>query len=204
MVVLTLKTVVVCFLTTFFIGGLSYDISDSNTFQPEYIQIPEQVNLNNPTIIELVGTDGPIQLDLLATYSIQATVKSIEDYSEDLSSQISPRDFVLAWGDINNPSIDKYVTYSQKDRWYFFTVNLQAPVDIDYIDLYSANTHIIPATPIIDTMIKDVKVNDIISMKGYLVNVTFINGYWSSSLIREDTGDGSCEIMYVTNITILN
>jgi len=35
-------------------------------------------------------------------------------------------------------------------------------------------------------------------MRGYLVNVTGPNGFnWNTSLRRDDTGNGACELFYV-------
>ena len=36
-----------------------------------------------------------------------------------------------------------------------------------------------------------------------LVNVNFDNGTWKSSLTRIDTGNGACEIMYVTEVELI-
>ena len=37
-------------------------------------------------------------------------------------------------------------------------------------------------------------------LHGYLVNVNFKDGPWKSSLSRSDTGNGACEITYVTSV----
>jgi len=169
---------------------------------PTYINPPEQVNLQDTQTITIEANDGPVDLQLLATYKIDAAVKSVESYTSDFTSQISPRDFALAWADINNPSFNRHISYSQKDRWYYFTVKGGSNIDIDYVDMHSANTHIIPASENIQELVNQVTVNDYITMEGYLVNAIFDNSSWSSSTVREDTGDGSCEILYVTNIII--
>jgi len=51
--------------------------------------------------------------------------------------------------------------------------------------------------------IKNLNVNDHIKLIGYLVKVNFDNGTWESSLTRTDTGNGACEIMYVTDVEVL-
>ncbi len=45
---------------------------------------------------------------------------------------------------------------------------------------------------------------DYITLKGYLVNVKFPDYDWKSSLARNDTGNGACEIMYVESVTKLD
>lgn len=199
---MSLKVLMYLIVTTQLATFIGYDFVDSMIVKHEFIQEPIQENIPYEYMISINGKEGSVDLELLATYEIVAQVKSIKDYSDDFTSQISPRDFALAWGDVNMPSIDNYVHYRQNERWYYFTVSSKAPVSAEYVDYYSANTHIIPANPTILETVRSVQTNDRITMKGYLVNAYFKNGYWQSSLTRSDTGDGSCEIMYVTDIVI--
>jgi hypothetical protein len=38
-------------------------------------------------------------------------------------------------------------------------------------------------------------------LEGYLVNITGANGWhWNSSMSRDDTGGGSCEVLYLTRV----
>jgi hypothetical protein len=188
-------------VVTIFIA-VTYELSSNDFTGPDYIPPPVQTNLQQAETIVIEGDEGPVTLELLATYDINAAVKSTINFTSDFSSQISPRDLALAWADINQQKYDRYISYSQKDRWYYFTVRGSSNVDIDYVDLNSANTHIIPANQDIESTLMEVKTDDYITMKGYLVNAVFSNGSWKTSLVREDTGDGSCEIMYVTDIVI--
>lgn len=184
------------------LGYSSYEVIYSHFTYPQFIDIPTQHNLDTPEWMTIDGTNGAVDLEIMAHYEVSAVVKSVRDYTLDYTAQISPRDFALAWGDLNNRSIDRYVKYRQRNRWYFFSVNTSAPVDITYVDEYSANTHLIPANKTIKATMKDVLPGDYVTMTGYLVNAYFDKGYWKSSLTRDDTGNGSCEIMYVTSITI--
>ncbi|MFA6911255.1 MAG: hypothetical protein WCQ59_09065, partial [Candidatus Cloacimonadaceae bacterium] len=54
-----------------------------------------------------------------------------------------------------------------------------------------------------------VKKKDQVLIDGFLVNVISTDrknriGNWTSSLTREDTGNGACEIIYVTRLRINN
>jgi len=199
---MSVKNILYLSIVVLITSTVTYEVTSNDFSGPSYMAPPSQQNLDTIDTITLEGIDGPIDLQLLATYTVSAAVKSTEDYSTDFTSQISPRDLVLAWADLNKPYIDRFVSYSQKDRWYFFTVKGGSNVDIDYVDLNSANTHIIPANPEVYALVKEVTINDYVTLEGYLVNAIFVNGSWSTSLVREDTGDGSCEILYLTDITI--
>ena len=49
--------------------------------------------------------------------------------------------------------------------------------------------------------LKKVKAGQVITIKGQLVEAKKAKGWvWRSSLIREYTGNGACELMYVTEL----
>jgi hypothetical protein len=167
---------------------------------PDAISGPVQSESGQPTVYGYQGRQGVYQLEFLADYQISAAVKSRQTYNGDYPSQVSPLDLVLAWGDLNQSEIDRHIRYSQSGRWYFFQFDKDAPVSQAYIQAHSANVHMIPANDRIASLLKRIRVNDYVELRGYLVRVLFENGPWTSSLTREDAGDGSCEIMYVTSI----
>lgn len=152
------------------------------------------------THIDLEGNQIP--LTLIAAYEGSFGVKGVEKYSSDNAARVSPRDFILAWGELLQEDVDKEINYSQSNRWYYFNYSKDSLVTGDYISKHSANTHIIPADTSLLKSLKKVKKNDYISLKGYLAIVHFDNGDWGSSTTRNDTGDGACEIFYVTEIII--
>ena len=77
------------------------------------------------------------------------------------------------------------------------------------VNTCSSNNHLIPANDVIKREIKKIKRGDYVEIKGYLVDINGSNSgdgsfYWNSSKSREDTGDGSCEVIYVTDIEWLD
>ena len=169
---------------------------------PDTIEPPEQVNLMPTESISVEGRSGPVKLELLAEYRITAAVKSRKNYQTDAASRISPTDLVLAWGTLNQAEVDRHIRYRQSGRWYYFQYAADCPVSQSYIQQHSANVHIIPADRAAAAAIKRVRKNDTVELEGYLVTALFEQGRWTSSLTRQDSGNGSCEIMYVTRVTI--
>ena len=56
-------------------------------------------------------------------------------------------------------------------------------------------------------MLRKVEIEDLlrrgefVAMRGYLVNVGGPDGfYWNTSLRRDDTGNGACEVFYVESV----
>ena len=61
----------------------------------------------------------------------------------------------------------------------------------------------VPANDWVRDRLDDVRVGDLVQARGYLVDVDRDDGfYWRTSLRRDDTGGGSCEIFYVEQIHI--
>ncbi len=169
---------------------------------PLDLPAPEQIHLPKPEEIILSGKNGPIKIEAIAKYQVQAGVRSRKNYKSDYSAKVSPMDLVLAWGTLNQPKINTSIKYRQTGRWYYYNLKSDAPVSLGYVGLHSANTHIIPADDRVMRLLKRVKTNSYVELEGYLVNVHFAGGPWRTSLTREDSGSGACEIFYVTRAKI--
>lgn len=169
---------------------------------PDFIEGPVQSQLSEPEHIIFDGRNGPVTINFLAEYQIAAAIKSRQDYETDIPSQVSPTDLALAWGYLNQDEIDSHIRYSQSNRWYYFRYDAESSVTKSYIQEHSANVHIIPADAHVAAQIRKIRVNDFVELDGYLVEVIFASGSWRSSLTRFDTGDGSCEVLYVTSINL--
>lgn len=144
-----------------------------------------------------------------ASYKIAGRVVSRRHYHMDWHSKLSPVDLAMSWGPMASKEIDKYVSYKHTDRYYHYSYSGDFPLEPSVILRHTANEHLIPANNRIEKTIRSIKVDEVVELEGYLVN---IEGYdqeheimvMKSSLTREDTGPGACEIMYVTKVRIGN
>lgn len=142
-----------------------------------------------------------------AEYEIQARLALKTKYN-DRDSGIAQCDLALVWGEIAQANNFHVVTYSQSNRWYYFTTHNIQRFSVQYVGQHSCNLHAIASTQEIQKKIDSLNKYDIVQLKGYLVNVTWKdknnqNFYWNSSLRRDDLGDGACELMYITDIHII-
>ena len=63
--------------------------------------------------------------------------------------------------------------------------------------------HIVPSNDYVKHLLTKVRAGQIVHIKGQLIEAKKSNGWhWRSSLSREDTGNGACELMYVTELTV--
>lgn len=164
---------------------------------------PVQTGLEGGQVINILGDEGYVSLTLLAGYDIEAVVKSTNRL-RDYPAQVSRYDFALAWGDLNRADIDATISYSQGIRHYTYRWSPQTPVSPAYIGSHSANVHIIHSDREILRKVRGIHRGDHIRLQGYLVQVNFPHGPWRSSLTRTDSGNGACEIMYVTEVQLLD
>lgn len=139
-----------------------------------------------------------------AAYHVSALVVSAKSYSSEWNAILSPTDLALVWGDLLSSESYKLVSWSQSGRWYWFQYDGDFEHDNDYIIHNSANTHILPANENLAEAVEDVEPGDLVELNGFLVNVDGTRRrekvWWHSSLTRDDTGDGSCEVLWLTSM----
>jgi hypothetical protein len=159
---------------------------------------------DEPIIREI--KNGHFTITPVAEYKISGVVVSKETYSSEWEGKISPVDLAVVWGKLAEPEYDRYITYSQSNRWYFYKYKQESPFDNSYIISHSANNHIIPANENIHEAVKTIGRKDKVVLEGFLVDIkgnykgqTVI---WNTSLSRTDTGNGSCELFYVSKVRI--
>jgi len=169
---------------------------------------PIQIPLKNVEPMTMEGKDYSFTISPLTSYKISATVAGKKFYSSGWQAKVSPVDLALAWGKLAEPEYDTYITYSQSDRWYFYEYKHGSPFTNPYVINHSSNNHVIPAADNILSAIKTIKKKERITLEGYLVHVhgRYQGGpfWWRSSQTRSDTGNGSCEVFYVTKIRVGN
>jgi hypothetical protein len=141
------------------------------------------------------------QFKLLAKYSVTAAIIGRERYRMDDGASFAPVDFALGWGRMSDPRVYQALEISQGGRWYVFRYENQPPIPKHEIQVSSANTHIIPANRHVAARLAKLKTHQVVTLKGYLVEVRSAAGItYRSSLSREDTGAGSCEVLLVLEV----
>jgi hypothetical protein len=134
----------------------------------------------------------------LAEFEIRARVLSVERYRWDQGAKLCSVDLALGWGRMSDSVVLDRITITQSDRWYHWRTASFPPIPMDEISSHSANMHMIPATPGIERILTNIRVGQIVNLKGKLVRVEGPGGFrWNSSTTRTDTGDGSCELVWV-------
>ncbi len=138
----------------------------------------------------------------LARFSLSARVLGVENYHVDRESDLAPVDFALGWGSMSDSAVLSKLKISQGGRYYQWRTD-EFPIPRREIEVNSANMHLIPATPAIETQLKRARTGSIVQLSGYLVEARAGDGWrWMSSLTREDIGAGACELIWVEQIEL--
>lgn len=166
----------------------------------------------------LAGEDGTIQSDTpsemapfpltnatakpLAGFSVAARVLSREDYTDGREADFSPVDLALGWGPMRDDAVLSQLDISQSGRFYRYRWSGQPPIAPGEIVRSSANMHLVPANEAVADALDAVDAGDHVRIDGWLVQIDANDGWrWRSSLTREDSGAGACELIYVCGVS---
>lgn len=166
----------------------------------------------------VIAPDDPVQTNLeapqpaiafhgatlrpLARFGLTARVLSRDDYRFDAESDLSPTDLAFGWGRMSDTAVLRHIDISQSGRFYYWRTRA-FPIPEREIETHSANMHMLPANRLVAYELKRVRVGDVVTLEGFLVEADKPGGWrWRSSLTRDDTGDGACEVVYVQDISI--
>ena len=126
-----------------------------------------------------------------------------EDRSRRLYVQ-APAARVLPDSEGHRPALDAVLArldISQGGRWYRYRWRDAPPIPLAEIVRSSANMHLIPADDAVAAALRRIERGQRVRIDGWLVEVNANDGWrWRSSLTREDSGGGACELVYVCSI----
>jgi hypothetical protein len=142
------------------------------------------------------------QLTPLASFEFDARLISVAWYS-DQDSRYSPADLGIGWGKMSDSANIDALDWSHSARFLSYRWSTQPPIPAQEIIPLMANVHVIPANAAVLTKIGKLKYGQRIRGTGKLVEVAASGGYrWRSSMSRNDTGKGACEVMYLETLEV--
>jgi hypothetical protein len=140
-----------------------------------------------------------------ARYEITARVLRKEIYRVDDGADLAPVDLGLGWGAMSDTRVVDQLEFSQMGRFFYWKPKDWSafPLSPSQTISYAAQVHAIPADADIERKLRKLRPGQIVHLSGYLVDVRGPGGFtWNTSLRRDDTGDGACEIMWIAQLTV--
>ena len=182
-----------------FEGSLPKTLLSENT-KKDATQQPKQ-NEDISLLPNKIWTRGETKLEMRATYQIDAVIKSKKGYQKGELAEVVPYDLALAWGIMAENKNWEGVEITQENRFCYWSYRNRIRVSNDEIIKNSANVHLIPRNRAIYKKIKNLSINETVRITGYLIDIDLNDGRQiKTSLTREDSGAGSCEIIWVEDI----
>ena len=169
------------------------------------IRHPTGVLVQNPPVqkpasaVSLPSVDG-WHLSAVAEYRLRARVLGTKRYHSGFGSDLVPIDVAVGWGRMSDQAVLDQFKLSMSNRFFFYQWDEAPAIPPEEIMRSAANNHVIAANDAVRKTIRSLVPGHIVTMTGYLVNATGPGGEaWNSSLRRDDTGNGACEVFYVTD-----
>ena len=142
----------------------------------------------------------------LYNFDITAKVLSKKKYQGDsdfVANEVMPYDLALGWNVMSDEEVVSKIDIEQRNRWYFWETK-NSPVPLNLISNSSANMHIVTDSEETIETLENIKVGQIIRIKGKLIKLIKSGTSYSvtSSTTRKDSGNGGCEVLYTKDIEI--
>jgi hypothetical protein len=178
-----------------------------NWFSNRPLHPPDgELAVSDPSQTEAPGAEkvqvGRWTLTVRANYLITARILARERYHFDTLSDLVPEDLALGWGPMSDNRVLRSLDIYQANRFYFWRASARSAIDKDSIITHSANTHVIPQNPLIARQLSRLRPGQVVTLAGELVDGVRDDGVWiKTSLTRNDTGAGACEVLLVSDVT---
>jgi hypothetical protein len=172
--------------------------------EPDGIVVPGE-----PLQVDVVDGEtrrsGRWTLKVRAHYEVTARILGLERYHFDALAGLVPEDLALGWGPMSDNRILRSMNISQSNRFYFWRAGADVPISRDAIIAHSANTHVIPENVLVARQLSHLRRGAVVKLTGDLVDGVRDDGASiKTSLVRTDTGAGSCEIMLVREVAVVH
>jgi hypothetical protein len=173
----------------------------------ELAHAPGVVAAEEPEQDELASVDG-LERDgfrLVPRADFSATVRILhrEDYSMGPLAKLVPTDFAVGWGPMSDSQVLSAIEISQGNRFYYWRTETW-PVSRRDIETHSANWHVIPEDDTVRAVLAQLRTGSVVELRGRLVDIEGREGGMRTSLRRDDTGAGACEILLATSARLMD
>jgi len=165
----------------------------------------------------VLAAENPVQRDLDSATGIQrgefvlrpraefsATVRILhrEDYTFGPLAELVPTDFAVGWGRMSDSSVLADIEVSQGNRFYFWRTD-NWPIPREEIEQHSANWHLIPENRGVSEVLGGLRAGSVVELRGRLVDIEGREGGMRTSMTRDDTGAGACEILLADSALVV-
>jgi hypothetical protein len=165
---------------------------------------PRQSALTGDPPITLERKGYRVQLTPRAAYEITGYAAETSRKLLDRWDFVMPLDVALVWGPVADPAVLAHMSFHLSDRYVSYWYDARTPsAAVAQVRSHVANNHLIPAGEDVARDLDRVRVGDLVTLRGKLVDVEIRDPHGAvaarmrTSLSRDDVGSGACEIVWV-------
>jgi hypothetical protein len=175
------------------------------------LQNPIQSDVGVPGLFETTRKKVDYVVTPLFSYELWGLIVSSHDASSfiDISHKqwndfLNTKDVCVIWGRNVETGVYKRMRFRNRD----FTCYYRYP-DREAAELFTenclSNNHLLPDGPLVAAAVKKARKGDQVRVKGWLASYGVKGAPYQrkSSTVRNDRGNGACEVVYVTEFEIL-
>jgi len=145
---------------------------------------------------------GPFLLRPRAEFSATVRILAREDYSIGDFAALVPTDFAVGWGPMSDSANLDRIEFSQANRFYYWRTD-SWPLTREQIQTHSANWHVIAGSEAVRQVLGRLRIGSVVELHGQLVDIEGREAGMATSLTRNDTGPGACEILLASSARVL-
>jgi hypothetical protein len=177
-------------------------VVDSDAFDTAMLsRLPAEPPATQPVQLDLSGAQplewSGISLQPRALFALESRVLGRQPYRFGREAELSNLDLALGWGRMADAETVAHFSISQSGRFFFWRAR-EMPIPSAEVIRSAANMHMIAANDAVRAELRRLRPGDHMRLHGVLVDVHWSDGrHWKTSLTREDSGAGACEIVWV-------
>lgn len=167
---------------------------------------PKQTPLENPLPITVEREGRKYVVEKLFDYEVSGEVLSASTYDVTWTNDFADVDLGLLWGP-RRAELKERFKFFQMGRWLFWRT--ETPVSDEdklHVGTHISNNHLIPreGSAHLASAFRMLRKGDEVRLKGALVRILGPTGQElvTSSTVRDDTGDGACEVVWVDELQV--
>ena len=174
---------------------------------------PKQ-ELITPKNIKLSGPDWSATAKQVATYEIEGLVVGVTDYdSSILYDRVVPRDVAIAWGEAAAHNNVISWDHGNREITSSYTIYASWVINTPNEELASqySNNHLVYENDNVKSKALKIQRGDHVKISGHLVDLIITDPTdnqaryeLTTSLLRNDYGDHSCEVILVSDVQIID
>jgi hypothetical protein len=194
---------VILLLAAGVLGGWNWWTRERVVTRPPGVLVagePRQDDLAQPRAFAYKG----YVLHARAHYDITARVIRKEIYRLDGGAGLAPVDLGVGWGPMSDSAVLDRIRFSQMGRFFYWDARDAAfPIPAAVLQTHAAQMHMVPPDAPTEARLVRLRPGQVVHAQGWLVDIRGPAGFaWNTSLRRDDTGDGACEILYVEALDV--